>query len=141
MIPIMQTKFTNEDRSVRGNCMAACVASLIEVSIGEIPAWEDMGSDGSWGDSFNRFLEEHGYSHEGMIVQIDFSVDWWSALLEMCLGIDGYFIVGGESPRPQSTTGHAVIFKDGAMVHDPHPSGTGILTIKEVYMIEPMKGA
>jgi hypothetical protein len=32
--------------------------------------------------------------------------------------------------------GHAVVFKSGEMVHDPHPDGTGILSLDCAYMIE-----
>ena len=113
--------------------MAACVASLLGIPIDGIPSWEDMGDDGSWGDSFMSFLESNGYEYEGMIAPR--SSDWKSDVLSLSDGVDGYFIVGGKSPRLH-TRGHAVIYKNGVMVHDPHPSGDGLFEIEEVYIIE-----
>ena len=133
MTPVMQTKFSDESLGTRGNCMAACVASLLGIPIDGIPSWEDMGDDGSWGDSFMSFLESNGYEYEGMIAPR--SGDWKSDVLSLSDGVDGYFIVGGKSPRLH-TRGHAVIYKNGVMIHDPHPSGAGLLEIEEIYIIE-----
>lgn len=132
---VTQTKFTDEALSVHGNCMAACIASLIDVNLASVPAWEDMGEDGSWGDSFIEFLEANGFSYEGLFTAIDPSLDWWAELIKRSPGVDGHFIVGGKSPR-LGGRGHAVIFRDGVMVHDPHPSGEGLTSVEEVYMIE-----
>ena len=137
MIPVAQTKLTSTDGTARGNCMAACVASLLEVPISSVPAWEDMGSDGSWGDSFMSFLEQHGYEYHGLLIpDAQLLDDWWSYILERSAGIDGCFIIGGKSPRTHVTRGHAVIYKDGKLAHDPHPSGAGITEIEEIYIIE-----
>ena len=86
MTPVMQTKFSDESLGTRGNCMAACVASLLDIPIDGIPSWEDMGDDGSWGDSFMSFLESNGYEYEGMIAPR--SSDWKSDVLSLSDGVD-----------------------------------------------------
>lgn len=133
MVPVAQTKLSDNEKSIHGNCLAACVASLFEIQIDEVPAWEEMGNDGSWGDSFIKFIESRGYAYEGLIAPR--SSSWLKDVLSISNGIDGYFIVGGKSPR-MNRRGHAVIYKDGVMIHDPHPSGDGLLEIEEIYIIE-----
>jgi len=135
MLPVFQTKFSDEIQGVHGNCMAACVASLLELSIENVPAWEDMGSDGTWVDSYYAFLDTMGYSAEGCLVNIDTESQWWNDLLEVSEGVNGCFIVGGKSPRFVNRS-HAVLYRDGKMIHDPHPSGDGLISIEEVYLIE-----
>lgn len=135
MIPIFQTKFSNEENGIYGNCFGACIASLLEIPINEVPAWEDMGSDGSWADSYYSFLASQGFEADGMILVENGNIDEAWEKLEPADGVNGYFIVGGTSSR--CTRGHAVIFKDKSMIHDPHPSNAGIQTIEEIYLIKP----
>lgn len=55
MIPIRQ-----DNRGGRGNCMAACFASILEIELDEVPdyrAIEDAG--GSWMNAFNTWLSKH----------------------------------------------------------------------------------
>lgn len=102
MIPVMQTKFTDIKKDIHGNCFRACVASLLEIDIEAIPAWEDMGSDGSWADSYYSFLNQHGYDASGLMINLDWDGDWWNEVIEATPGVDGYVIVGGTSPRSAS---------------------------------------
>ncbi|WP_282638114.1 hypothetical protein [Sphingobacterium thalpophilum] len=50
------------------------------------------------------------------------------------IGFNGYYFVTGKSPRGDFN--HIVIYKDGKMVHDPHPSGAGILTEEKFEHLE-----
>lgn len=132
MQPVQQTKFTTEDQTVHGNCFAACVASLLELSIDEVPTFETMGE--AWGGALYEFLQTQGYTFLGTFYATD-DPDWWQHLTERCAGVDGFYIVAGGSPRPHVKKGHCVIFQNGQMVHDPHPDGSGIKDQKYVMMI------
>jgi hypothetical protein len=135
MKPVMQTKFTDPEQTVHGNCQAACVASLLDLPLSAVPAFEDMGDE--WFGVLYEFLRKHGYDYAGTkYTGPSHNQFWWEFLLESSPGIDGYFIVGGKSPRAWVTRGHAVIYKDGVLVHDPHPSGAGLLVVEDVMMIE-----
>lgn len=134
MIPVYQTKFSSADGSTHGNCLAACVASIFEIPIDQVPAWEEMGEE--WSDSFLQFIEESGYEYEGSYVV---NGGTWGDMLQWSAGVDGYFIVGGKSPRSYVQRGHAVIYRNGEMVHDPHPSGDGLSLVEDVYLIEKMQ--
>lgn len=41
MIPVTQTKLHDPESGVRGNCLAAAIASVFELDLAEVPAFED----------------------------------------------------------------------------------------------------
>lgn len=136
MKPVFQTKFSSRDRSTRGNCLAACVASLLEISIEHVPEWEEM--DKEWGDSFISFLEEKGIDFNGTFTMSGAAHSWQWLIDNGYQGIDGHYIVCGKSPRfPQID--HAVIYRYGEMVHDPHPSAQGLYQVDYLYLLEKPK--
>jgi hypothetical protein len=100
------------------------------MEIDDLPAFEDMGTE--WFLPFSKFLNDNGYEYHGCGTPRSHGLD----RLKTEKGVDGYVVVGGKSPRPHVTRGHAVVFKDGEMVHDPHESNEGILEIHHWYMIE-----
>lgn len=104
MKPVDQTRFGVGE----GNCFSACVASLLEIDLDDVPFF--MGAD-NWDEALLEWCDGRG-------VVVDFSTEFPAPEGACC-------IVGGRSPR-HSETGHAVIMRDGALVHDPHPSRTGI---------------
>ena len=136
MKPLMQTRTTNETETEHGNCFAACVASILELPIDDVPRFEEM-PDGQWFLPFWDLLKAYGYEFHGTRTCGDLPA--WpedTTLFEpLGPGVDGYYIVGGGSPRGVKR-GHCVIYKDGRMVHDPHPSQAGVTCIQEVYLIE-----
>lgn len=97
MKPVDQTIFGHG----KGNCFTACVASLLELPIEDVPYF--MG-DCDW---LSRFIDWC----EARSVRVEFSTVFPSPKGE-------YVIVGGVSPR--TGKGHACIALDGVIVHDPH---------------------
>jgi hypothetical protein len=129
MKPVMQTIFTNEDETVHGNCLSACLASLLEMQIDEVPAFNLMG--GEWGIELYNFLQKHDYTSQGTGYAQN-----GIEKLEKYEGIDGYVIVQGKSFREYVTRGHAVIYYHGKLAHDPHPSKLGLKEVEDWLMIE-----
>ena len=112
MIPIDQTKFGKPD----GDCFAACIASILEVPLEELPNLNGY-SDDEWWLKTQQWVEENTcYSY------IEVSI----TTLEEAAPIFGnsYWIATGKSPRGDYN--HAVVFLKGEMVHDPHPDKTGL---------------
>lgn len=135
MKPVDQTIVSSLDETVHGNCLAACLASLLEVPLETVPELQKM--DREWFGPFNDFLEAHGYQFLGTFhFHRDGRIRTWSELLALSPGVDGFFICGGTSHRAHVTRGHAVIYKDGVMVHDPHESRMGVLDLRDAMMIE-----
>lgn len=86
-----------------GNCFAACVASILEVPLEALPNFKGE----NWCDLWNQWLEPLNLR----LLMIEHR-QW----LERP---PGYAIVGVDSPRGDWL--HAVVCKDGEIVHDPHP--------------------
>ena len=123
MKPIDQTKlyFPN------GNCLAASLASILELQLSEVPEFEKWKEDTEeWWWELNKWLEEIGFT---LLQWSDGNPSW----------LPGYYLVSGISERGIS---HIVVYQNGKMVHDPHPSKTGLKEIKESWallLIDPSK--
>jgi len=108
--PVFQTTFGDgSDGSEPGNCQAACIATLLDLSIEEVPNFAKFGV--KYWDEQEAFLAKHGlwlmYTKE-----------------EPCTSSVVHYIGSGISPRGLR---HAVIMLDEEIVHDPHPSQAGLV--------------
>lgn len=110
MKPIQQTKVQSAQV---GNCLAASLASLLELPIEEVPPFEDaMPSMALWA-----------------MVQ-----DWLTTrglfLVQTLNAPSGYALAMGPTNRQQmgQVEWHCCIAYDGKIVFDPHPSQEGLST-------------
>jgi hypothetical protein len=121
MIPVNQTRFGGP---AGGNCLGACLASILEVSLADIDA-DDL---------------------------YESAAAMWSALARVCAGHGfrpfSYHVGGGESPpiAPQGyhiacNASHAVVALDGVIVHDPHFKRRGLEQITEWILLIPVMPA
>jgi hypothetical protein len=106
--PVIQT-YTGEN----GNCFAACLASILEIPLSDIP---DFGGDDVFLDQVAQFLEPMDLYY----IQVPV---YDGAIERMFEAGDTFHTIEGTSPRGGQ---HAVVGCNGVMVHDPHPfDGTG----------------
>jgi len=104
MIFVDQTKLHDPEKGVNGNCLAACVATMLQVPISMVPEFEDMGDD-----HFHSIIEFVASQrlrltyHPGSQPPAGFSIGTVN------------------SPRFPGLR-HAVICHDGKVRHDPHPT-------------------
>lgn len=110
MRPVHQTLFVPKpgDPKATGNCMAACVASLLELDLDNVPNFAADPRD-TWWQGFQEWLVDRGW----VAVVLDGDYPW-----------PGYSAASGKSPRGDYK--HLVIHRGGKLVHDPHPAGTGL---------------
>ena len=113
------------EESRQGNCMATCVACMLDIPVSQVPNFIESGRTFKLLD---EFLGERGYKFNGF--WYDPPADWGQRFK----GVDGYAIVGGPSPRP-FVSAHAVIYKNGVPYWDPHKDDTFTLGITRVYLI------
>lgn len=113
-----QTKLHSE--SVRGNCLAACLASVLEVEIEEIPQFEDMGED------WTRYVMKYLRSRRLDVQSVQAS-HWQPAPGRIALAM---------GPSPRGGCHHAVLWQDGHVLHDPHPSRSGLGAVEYFWIIE-----
>lgn len=100
MKPVEQTQFGFPG----GNCFAACMASVLELSLDAVPNFESV----KWFHEWNEWLRPRNLS------LMTFSIrphDEWKP--------DGVALLGAKSLRGDWL--HSVVILDGEIVWDPHP--------------------
>lgn len=106
-----------------GDCWRACVASFLELPIRVVPhfaeIWDKHGPRLAT-LTYLRFMWEYGYMVQGR--QGSYATE------KIYPGEDEIYFASGPSPRNPDTN-HLVVYRDGEMIHDPHPDGTGITRI------------
>jgi hypothetical protein len=129
MKPVDQTLFGPRPNGKVGNCVSACIASLLDLDIADVPYF--MGTDDEpddlWKKRINRWLAPRGFSFMHLKTDGKRFAQW----------PPGYFILMGRSPRGL----HAVVAKGGKIVHDPHPSRAGLKSIDGFVVLLPLDPA
>lgn len=95
-----------------GDCWRAAIACILEQDVEQVPHFVQMDEDGiaDWWDASSEWLNERGY---------ELLPQFFNNFKE-----DEFYLVTGKSPRGDFD--HVVVYQNGKMVHDPHPSGDGI---------------
>lgn len=105
--------------------MSAVLASILEIPLEEIPNFYDEGpTEAHWHAGLNKWLESRGIA----LIPVSLSVSDASAVR----ALRGYAIASGPSPRDPKLH-HATVWKDGKIIHDPSPGGTGL---DEIHLLE-----
>jgi hypothetical protein len=129
MKPTMQTILPSDTEPLRGDCFRACVASIFELPIEDVPHFCEHPN---WGEHLDDWLWNHGMAH--VFVRLDVEAD------EGYLGAVGrgiWCIVSGTTKRHPSRL-HSVVARTlGGGVqweyrHDPHPDGTFLEEAKDI---------
>lgn len=115
MKPVDQDSFYDPDKGTKGNCLTAAVASILELSLSEVPNFHES-EEGFW-FGFAKFLRERGF------VFIEFHHNDPQ--------LDCYYLAHGKSPR----TDHSVVMRAGKLAHDPHPSRAGLVSEPQLVTI------
>ncbi len=111
MIPVKQTIFD----SISGNCFGACLASLLEIPLEDVPNFGAPGEKEYNTKNLNEFLQQHGYFHVSVGVKCLENVPD----VALTKNYPGYYIVIGHSHR--GDWNHAVIYRGSELVFDPMP--------------------
>jgi len=121
MKKVDQTRFGSK----RGNCLPACIASILEINPTTIPNFcEIVTKDQNWQELANDWLKPFNM---GMVTVDVSKVDLTK---DPILPKECYCIATGPSPRGDFF--HSVVAKGGEIVHDPHPSRDGLPSITEL---------
>jgi len=104
------------DNGIYGDCQRACIATLLEIDTLSVPHFYENGNDEDFFSSLNSYLNSKGFIH--LETQpIDFNIPQFDRMGEV------YHMIYGESERGFQ---HAVVAKNGEIIHDPHPSRAGL---------------
>ena len=110
MKPVFQHKFGHG-----GSCFTACIASIVECDLKDIPNFIDYGPDyilELW-----KFLKPLGMSYT--------CVTWKMHEAPERIPAD-YHVISGYGPRGFR---HSVVGFKGKQIHDPFPGGGGLITV------------
>lgn len=130
---IKQTKLHDPSNSIKGNCTEACIASILNIGIDEVIDMHGeaerlcLGQEGylysyHFWKIFGKFFELRGFE---------------SVMFKKPRHFKGFYIAYGPTTRENNLM-HMVIFKDGHMYHDPHPSDAGITDVIGTVLIVPL---
>lgn len=113
------------DPKRQGNCLAACVATFLGVSLEEVPHFAEYVPDepNAWWHALIGFMAGHGYWPVELDDPGDAEPGEW-------------VFVCGPSPRGVF---HQVLYRDGVLHHDPHPSRAGLVAVTEVLVFRPIR--
>ena len=122
MIPVDQEIESFED----GDCMRACIASLLELPLTTVPNFAENNAA-----NFYEFLTDFLSLYGLKAVDICFADKQGTEAIKDCV-----LIATGVSPRAlNDDQKHAVIWLNGKILHDPHPSKAGLFGDPDRYTI------
>ena len=99
----------------QGNCFVACIASILDLHIDDVPDLNAFESGGEWVGVLNGWLATMG------LVYMECTVPSQDAD-EFFENKDFYHVIIGPTSRGGDLF-HAVVGRKGKMVFDPHPGG------------------
>lgn len=100
MKPVFQTVFGKPN----GNCFAACIASILEMDLADVPNF-CKGDNPEWMFDLNEWLYQFGLGALTVTFQDDIPIK------------KGWCCAGGHGPTGVM---HEVVMKNLKMVHNPH---------------------
>lgn len=131
MIPVNQLIPHDPERGHYGDCMRACVASLLNLSAEEVPHFMyDNPSSEEYCKRINGFLRNRNML---LMTVPAWDIDKWRKLSH--IEADIYHVISDESPRFPGEL-HAVVGKNGIVVHDPHPTKMGLPEVTDQRVFE-----
>lgn len=117
MIPVKQTVLHDPANGKIGNCFSAVLASLLHISIEDIPNFQDPIN---WIRDLNIWLRPYGL---GYMNYEDYDI--WTDHQEL---LGSYHSISGNTNRSIDVS-HACVGLDAQMVFDPHPSNSGLTKV------------
>lgn len=117
MTPQDQEFLHDPENGVYGDCVRAVIASLLDLSIKDVPHFADTLQTDVYGfyDHIESFLEKQGKAIA------------WNAkpAYHLRKGQPQYHCISGPSPRGRGVY-HCVVGQDCEIAFDPHPSRAGL---------------
>lgn len=117
-----QTILYKPGGSEKGNCTEAAVASILGLTLDQVPDFRAKGVENFW-DEFEDFINSRGFH------PLRLDGNWIPDVL---------YLASGLSPRGVH---HMVLMRGGKLVHDPHPSKAGISETNHIWVLVPFDPA
>lgn len=133
MRPVDQQMLYDGTPGTRGDCLSACIASVLELEAGSVPTFGAPDDEpGTWYAPLQRWLLDRGLRAvfaNGDVILTAFDVR------------DPIYCVAS-GPSPRGDWGHSIVVsvhRDGStrIAHDPHPSRSGLKKIEDYMLLVP----
>lgn len=125
MIPVDQTQFRPSEGDGAGNCLAACIASVLELPLADVPNFAALPQD-EWFLTLEAWLRDRGL---GLVV-------WGTDVRAPYLDPHGGDALLAHGKSPRGDWQHTVVVDAaGDLLHDPHPDRTGVEAVEAVWLI------
>lgn len=135
MIPIDMTEFSGE--GTVGNCYQCCLASLLELPLEKVPHFYKFAPRAYAEDMIRAWLSTQGLGL--LALDVGTLPNFKDGYIGDGPMPQGFCILSGPGPRkktqPDGTEKniiHAVVGLAGRIIHDPHPSRAGLISIDTV---------
>ncbi|MBL8578095.1 MAG: hypothetical protein JNK47_12780 [Mesorhizobium sp.] len=112
MTPVDQQYLAGNAEGIPGDCVRACVASILDLALADVPHFV-AANDAYWAGALDDWCDNRG--------------------IEL-IHLEGHFafnfpvMLSGASPRSGR---HAVVGQGGGVLHDPHPSRDGLVGLAD----------
>lgn len=114
MKPIKQTRIGS-----KGNCFEACIASILELKINDVPDLNAFEENCEWVPLLNKWLSRYDVCYIECNIERN---DMDSFFKDR----NFYYILIGKTSRSEDIL-HAVVGYNSKIVHDPHPNPLPII--------------
>lgn len=123
MKKVFQTVVGDGNNGVRGNCMQAAIASLLELELSEVPNFISFDTgNGESNTKMWEFLMNRGYSPSAFGTY-DMPIDRYRDVCRMDDGVNGFFYASVKSMTFKESSHAVIIDSNLSIVHDPNPNG------------------
>ena len=124
MKPVYQTTFEGRVGLGAGNCHSACLASVFELVIQDVPNFMETVNDDE------RHIQEHEWLRaKGFTCLCVSSTPETDAYLGLHIAI---------GPNARNGTMHSCVYWGNELLHDPNPAGGGLAEVEYRYVLVPL---
>ena len=119
----IQTSLYDPNEPGTGNCFPAVISCIMDLGSADyVLQIQQYYKCAEWKNMLQQWLNDRGYI--------------WKKLGGHLAGDLYYFVTGATIRTEKSKALHVCIYKNGEMVHDPHPDNTGLISELEFEIIE-----
>lgn len=131
MTGVTQTILASDPKR-QGNCVAACVATFLGIELEQVPHFIEFGA--GWNGKEDRV------AWFAMLCGFMAARGLWITELDSLSDAAAGEVVFVAGPSCRGVT-HQVLYRDGDLWHDPHPSRAGVLEARHVEAWRPLPAA
>lgn len=121
MRPVKQDRLYSPEGIGNGNCLAACLASLLDIPLWMVPPFDQMFGRNEWRVRVSEWLA------------CVFKMQMVRTAGHDVESLPAFYIANGPSPRGVR---HSTIYSAGKLIHDPHFSDAGVEAVEWTWHLE-----